>query len=121
MGRRLKNDVIFLTALVAVICVFAVLYLATRGEGDRVTVTVDGEIVGEYALSEDREITIGEGDRINVLVIKDGKAMVTRATCPDGICASHRAIHKDGESIVCLPHKTVIAVKSAEKAPDIVA
>ena len=57
-----------------------------------------------------------------IMYIKDGKAYVETATCPDGICAGHSPIHREGESIVCLPHRVVITVISAspEQGPDIV-
>ena len=50
----------------------------------------------------------------NRLVIKDGKAWVEEASCPDGICAAHKPIHREGESIVCLPNKVVVTVVTAE-------
>ena len=45
------------------------------------------------------------------------------ASCPDGICVSHRPIFRDGESIVCLPNRVVITVVSDgdTASPDIVA
>ena len=73
------------------------------------------------------EIHTGEGGKeLNLLVIKDGKAFVETATCRDGICAAHAPISREGESIVCLPHKVVITVKrsenkvSEENVPDII-
>ena len=57
----------------------------------------------------------------NRLVIKDGKASVESATCPDGICASHNPIHRKGESIVCLPNRVVITAHSVDSTqPDII-
>ena len=50
-------------------------------------------------------------------VIKDGKAWVKEADCPDKICAKHRPISRSGESIICLPHKLVITVVN-EKETD---
>ena len=55
-------------------------------------------------------------DGLNRLVIKDGKAWVETASCPDGICAAHKPIHREGESIVCLPNKVVITVSTATAA-----
>ena len=75
---------------------------------------MDGEEYGTYPLSEDTvvEIRTGkDGEELNRLIIRDGKAFVERATCPDGICSNHRPISRDGESIVCLPHKVVITVE----------
>ena len=124
-GRKFRNDVIFIVALLLIVMLAGLAIYVLRGEGNAVTVTVDGKTFGTYSLSEDRtvEIRTGEGDQeLNLLIIKDGKAYVETATCPDGICAAHKPISRDGESIVCLPHKVVITVTQADgEGPDIVA
>lgn len=119
--RKLRNDLVFIAILLAVVLLAGGAVLLLREEGNTVTVTVDGVLFGTYPLSEDRTVEIrtgGEGEELNLLVIRDGKAFVETATCPDGICAAHKPISRDGESIVCLPHKVVIAVKVKEPVPD---
>ncbi len=121
--RKIKNDIIFIAALLITVSLIGACVFFMRGEGDAVEVTVDGELYGKYLLSADTrvEIRTGEGDgQLNVLVIKDGYAYVELATCPDGICAGHKKISRDGESIVCLPHKVVITVYSSDESPDII-
>lgn len=123
--RRIRNDIIFVGVLLLLTCIFALYLFFLREEGDVVKVTVDGELYATYLLSEDRveEIRTGnDGSRINRLVIKEGKAYVEFATCPDGICKDHRAVFRDGESIVCLPNRVVITVVSDESksAPDVI-
>ena len=86
-----------------------------RGEGNTVNVLVNGEEVATYSLDENRVEDIRTGkDGLNRLIIKDGKAWIEKASCPDGICAAHKPIHREGESIVCLPNKVVITVNTAE-------
>lgn len=83
-------------------------------EGSVVNVEVDGKAYGSYPLSRDVTVDIvtGEGNNEhNLLVIRDGKAFVESATCPDGICSAHRPISLDGECIICLPHRVIIEVK----------
>ena len=112
-NSKKRNDLILISALLAVVAIAALIMLITRTEGDRVIVTVDGAEYESYPLSRDTEVDILTGDsqqQLNRLVIKDGKAYVETATCPDGICAAHKPISFDGESIVCLPHKVVITV-----------
>jgi hypothetical protein len=109
--------------LVAVIAVAGACLYLFHGEGDTVTVSVDGKVIATYPLGVDRVEEIRtDGDGLNRLIIKDGKAWVETASCPDGICAAHKPIYREGESIVCLPNKVVIAVKTAETTdePDIV-
>ena len=124
-GRKLRNDIIFISALLAVLICLGLGFYFLRPAGDVAVVTVDGEIYGTYPLDTDVvvEIRTGEGgEQLNRLVIKDGKAYVETASCPDGICSGHKPVYRKGESIVCLPHKVVVTVKSAEAQdqPDIV-
>ena len=122
--RKIRNDIIFIVALLAVAAVAGLLFFLFREDGDRVVVTVDGDVMAEYPLSKDAEVDIRTGreeEQLNRLVIKDGQAFIERATCPDGICAAHSPIHRDGESIVCLPHKVVVTVSTSEgEAPDVI-
>ena len=121
--RRGRNDVIFISALLLILAIICLGFFLFREEGSTVTVEVGGEIYGEYSLSRDTAIDIVTGDgEVNRLVIRDGKAFVETATCPDGICVGHRPISRKGESIVCLPHQVVITVtdKGVDDGPDIV-
>ena len=123
-GRLFRNDIIFIAVLLFFVSALGLCFYMFRGEGDEVVVTVDGAEFGRYSLLTDITVEITTGDKEterNILVIKDGKAYVESATCPDGICAGHKPIHREGESIVCLPHKVVITVHTTnEEAPDIV-
>ena len=121
--RLRRNDVIFIVALLLVVAVTGACLYFFRGEGDTVTVSVDGKVIATYPLDVDRVEDIRTGtDGLNRLVIRDGKAWVETASCPDGICAAHKPIHREGESIVCLPNRVVVAVQTADPAeqPDIV-
>ena len=121
--RLRRNDVIFIAILIAVIAIAGLCLYLFRGEGDTVTVSVDGKIIATYPLGQDLEQNIRtDNGGHNHLVIKGGKAWVEEASCPDGICAAHKPIHREGESIVCLPNKVVITVKTADNTnePDIV-
>ena len=121
-----RNDILLVAALLLAAAVGALCLFLFRGAGDTVRVTVDGELYGVYALSENRTEDIYTGKdtgQHNRLVIRDGKAFIETATCPDGICAAHRPIYRDGESIVCRPHGVVVTVTAAptDDTPDAVA
>lgn len=121
--RLRRNDVIFIAALLVVVAVAGACLYFFRGEGDTVTVSVDGTIIATYPLDVDRVEDIHTGtDGLNRLIIRDGKAWVETASCPDGICAAHKPIHRSGESIVCLPNKVVVTVQKADATdqPDVI-
>ena len=122
--RILRNDIILIVALLLIAALIGLYLNFFRTKGDVVEVKVDGKHYATYSLTENITHDIKTGDEgLNRLIIRDGKAYVERATCPDGICAAHRPIYRNGESIICLPHKVVITVVSAgsDDGPDIVA
>ena len=124
-NRKNRNDVLFIAVLLLIVALAGAAFFFLRGEGDSVTVSVDGKHYGTYPLHADLTLSIRtgeEGDQENLLVIRDGHAYVESATCPDGICAAHKPISREGESIVCLPHRVVITVHTTDgEEPDIIA
>lgn len=125
VNRKNRNDVLFIAVLLLIVVLAGAAFFFLRGEGDSVTVSVDGKHYGTYPLHADLTLSIrtGAGDtQENLLVIRDGHAYVESATCPDGICAAHKPISREGESIVCLPHRVVITVHTTDgEEPDIIA
>jgi len=121
-GRKIKNDIILVSVLVGIILLAILGILLFRKSGSTVKVTVDGKLFGEYSLAEDKTVEIKSDRGTNLLVIRDGKAHIERASCPDGICSSHKPISYSGESIICLPNKVVVEVTSTqqENQPDII-
>ena len=115
--KKTRNDIIL---GLAVIILAAVIWLATellKKDGSFAVVTVNGSETARYSLSEDAEIRLeSENGGFNILVIKNGKADITEASCPDHVCVDQRAISKTGEAITCLPNKTVITVDGEEDA-----
>ncbi len=119
-----RNDIILISVIViisvALLLVWKLVYLKEQNpDSDAfVRATVDGKVYGTYPLSKDDTIEIKnvDGDVTNTLVIKDGVADVTAADCPDHLCVKQKAISKEGESIICLPNKVVVTVKSDTKS-----
>ena len=116
--KSYKND-IFLILFFLIIGLGAFAFMQLQGKsGAEVKVCVNNKEYGTYSLDKDQTITIGEDNWENILVIKDGKASMTKADCPDKICVNHAAISKKGETIVCLPHKVVVEVIDTNATQD---
>lgn len=119
-----RNDIILISVIViisvALLLIWKLVYLKGQDtDSDAcVEVTIDGRTYGTYPLSKDDTIKIknGDGDVTNTLVIKGGVADMTSADCPDHLCVKKKAISKEGESIICLPNKVVVTVKSDMKS-----
>lgn len=114
-----KNDilligVILVLALVAYVGVS--LFQSANTHNPEAVVLIDGEEYGIFPLDREviERIQLADGS-YNVLEIKDGKADVTEASCPDGICVNHRAVSKQNQSITCLPNKLVVEIHNGEE------
>ncbi|MBO6137748.1 MAG: NusG domain II-containing protein [Lachnospiraceae bacterium] len=106
--------------MAAVMTAAAIIWILMRvfsGEASTVEVSVDGEVIGEYPIDEQREIDItGAEGGTNLLVIKEGRADIRQADCPDKLCVHQAPISREGETLVCLPHRVVVTVRSKRKA-----
>ena len=115
-----KNDVILIAILLVVALLTAggmrIWQMNNTKNSANVVVTIDGEVYGTYPLSEDRteRIELPDGS-YNILIISDGYADVTEASCPDQICVKHNHIRYSKESIVCLPNKVVVTIEGGEE------
>ena len=110
-----KKDIIL---IILIVCIALLAFLGNQVIGcdgaGMVTVKVNGKLEGTYSLSEDQEIEINGGT--NILQIKNGKADMIEADCPDQLCVNQRAVSRQGESIICLPNKVVVEVESSESS-----
>lgn len=117
-AKLLKNpNVLLLLALLATGGVLALFVWLGSASGAQAEVRVAGEVVASYPLAENRTVTItGANGGTNVLVIRNGTACVTEASCPDGLCINMGQISRSGQSIVCLPNQVVIEITGAPAA-----
>lgn len=114
-----KRDFILIASLLAAGLICAVLVFAFRENGARVVVRVDGIEACEYSLYENGSYSLNGGT--NILVIEDGCAYLTDASCPDHLCVKQGRISKTGQTITCLPNKLTVTVYGAgNKEPDII-
>lgn len=109
--KKYRNDfIIIFSVLLAAFLIILTLRLTAKG-GKNVKVLIDGEEKYRLSLSENIEKIISQNGQENILIIKNGKAKITSASCPDKICVSHKAISKSGETIICLPNKVVVEIE----------
>jgi hypothetical protein len=112
-GAIRRNDALLLAGLLLAGVVLFVFIASARAGGAQVDVRVDGRVVASYPLHEDGEVELGYNGH-NLLKIEDGRASVTDADCPDRLCVKQRAISKEGETIICLPHRLVVEISGGE-------
>ena len=112
-NTKIKRDIFLIAAFLCVaLIIYAFLYLSSS-EGDIVIVKVDGTVVKELPLNQDDEFTVsGFQGGINSIIIRNGSVLASDADCPDKLCVKTGKINRVGETIVCLPHRVVVEIKS---------
>ena len=115
-----RNDIILIVAILVISIALLLgvnIYRKNNTSGSAAAqVTIDGKVYGTYPLNQDTEerIELTDGS-YNILVISDGKASVTEASCPDKVCVNTADIHYTDETIVCLPNKVVVKIVNGEE------
>ena len=115
-----RNDIILTAAMALTALVLFILFLTMHGHaaGNTVYITLEGREYGRYPLDSDITLEIKSDGGNNILEIKDGKVSMIEADCPDGYCVSTGKIFRNGETIVCLPHRLVVEIRSLESPSD---
>ena len=111
-NKKLRADLILIAALLALA---GILFLALnhgRQEGGVAVVRVDGVEVERHSLSLNGTFPLNGGS--NILVIRDGQALLSEANCPDHICVKQGKIHYTGQVITCLPNRLTVTVEGGE-------
>ncbi|GFI69189.1 hypothetical protein IMSAG249_01010 [Lachnospiraceae bacterium] len=115
--EKLKKDIILLLGIIlAAFLLWLIPYLLNKDASAMVTVYQNGHEIGKYPLGKEQTISIPYGeDGYNLLFISGGEASISDADCPDGLCVRQRAVDRNGESIICLPHKLVIQITAGKE------
>ena len=110
-----KKEIIAVLILVLIAVVsFVCIRFFVEGKGKYVKVYVNEKLTKTFDLTKDREYFIESKFGYNLLIIKNERARILDADCPNKICVNKGYISKNGESIICLPHHVVVTVESSE-------
>ena len=114
--KRVRNDCILILIVVLLAGGFwFVQYINSMQAEAVLRIYQNGELRGEYDLSQPQTLPVKEEDYgYNLVMIEDGTVRITDADCPDQLCMKQRSISKNGESIICLPHKLVLQICAKE-------
>ena len=109
-----KADIVLLIIILVVGIPLSVLSFTEGIGGDKVRISLDGEIYGVYPLGEDREIDVTEDGHTNHITIKDGQVSMSYSTCRHQVCVNTGAISETKDAIVCLPNRVVVEIISSD-------
>lgn len=113
MGMN-KRDFIAI-AVVIILSAAGFLFLNLgHAQGSEVVISEGGSEYGTYPLSVDKVIEIKSDVGTNTVVIENDAVYMKHADCPDRYCVKQGRVTDSGDSIICLPHKLVVEVKSQD-------
>ncbi len=114
--KKIKRDVILIAALLLIcIAAFLIINFVVKKDGITAVVKVDGNIVYMLPLDKNASVTVeGYQGGSNTVVIENGTVYMKDADCPDKLCEKTGKISKNGETIVCLPHRVVVEIQGGE-------
>lgn len=111
-NKHKKRDLLLIGGILLIAVVFyGSNLLLNRTPAAIVEVSVDGVVVEELDLHTDTELTIqGYNGGTNHLIIREGHAYISEATCPDKVCVHQGKVQKSGEMLVCLPNRMIAKI-----------
>ena len=107
-----KSDIILISAILAIALLIALGFFIFQSFNhiQTVIVEVDGDIVKKLPLNKDTEYRIeSPNGGFNILIIKEGKAYISEASCPDKVCV-HTGCISELKPVICLPNKVAITL-----------
>ena len=114
--KKHRYDMILIAVLLVLSAGIWLYSIAARQEGGYAQVAIDGEIVMELPLNKNTSVILGQGEHSDTLIIENGQAYVSEASCPDHVCIRQGKVSYNGQTIVCLPNKLVVTIRGGEQA-----
>ena len=115
--KKMKADAAVIGCVLMVAILFLIIQNLPFHEAGEVHIMKEGQMIGNYSLTEDKTITVPwDEEGYNLVLISEGTVRVCDADCPDKLCIRQKEISKNGESIICLPHKLVVQIVSKEES-----
>lgn len=110
-GQKKRDLLLLAVLLAAAALLFAGREFFASRPAVMVSVWVDGAETMTLDLNQDDDIVIENGNgQTNHLIIEDGKAFLTEASCPDKLCVRQGAISETGQTIACAPNRVSITI-----------
>ena len=113
---KIKRDIMLIsTVIIVCVAAFLIINFVVKKDGITAVVKVDGNIVYMLPLDKNASVTVeGYQGGSNTVVIENGTVYMKDADCPDKLCEKTGKISKNGETIVCLPHRVVVEIQGGE-------
>lgn len=112
-----KYDIIAIICVAVIVIIsYITVNLLRNDEADTVVIYVDGKIEKKLDLNKNQEYKVNVDNGYNIIRIKDKKAKIKESDCSNRTCVNMGTISKDGQTLICLPHKVEVTIVSDDKS-----
>lgn len=114
---KLKRQDIILVVIILIfaVCSYILINVLNNEPAAYVRISVNGTEVKKLSLDENQEYKVETENGYNIVEVNDGKVRIKKADCSNQTCVNLGTISKNGQTIICLPHKVEITIVSDEK------
>lgn len=113
-----KKDFLIIVIFVITAVILWLLFNRMPGEitNGEVVVYKDRRVIEVIPLTAEKTVVIeDENGNRNVVQVEGGKARIVEANCRDQICVNTRSAQANGQSIICLPNRVAVEIRSTRK------
>ncbi len=109
-----KADIVLIILLLIIALAFNFVFLKYVQKGGQVVISYNANVYKTLPLNEENtlEIKNPQGEILIKINIKNGEAYISEASCKDKYCLKQGHIKNTNQSIVCLPNKIMVEIKS---------
>ena len=112
-----KYDIIAIICVAVIVIIsYITVNLLRNDEADTVVIYVDGKIEKKLDLNKNQEYKVNVDNGYNIIRIKDKKVRIKESDCSNQTCVNMGIISKDGQTLICLPHKVEVTIVSDDKS-----
>ncbi len=115
-----KADLILFIIILALSVLGFILLRKPASDNAQIEISIGGEVTEVHNLDTDAEYIIETEHGYNTIQVKSGQVRVISADCPNKDCLNFGAISKEGQIILCLPHKLAVRIIGGEEGLDAV-
>lgn len=105
-----KADLILLIIILALSVLGFIALRKSSSSSSMIEISVAGETIKTVSLAKDDKYDISTDYGYNIICVKSGQVWVEDANCPNKDCMGFGKISKEGQVILCLPHKLAVKI-----------
>ncbi|MBQ7040051.1 MAG: NusG domain II-containing protein [Clostridia bacterium] len=114
----MKKGDILICILVFMLGILLLFTQFNAGIADTVEIYSGGNLYGEYDLHTDNTIIVKSSYGQNTVCIENDYVYVSESDCDDKNEIFQGKINREGQTLICLPNRLIVAVKGRSESVD---